>query len=216
MASDRRTRYWTSVIYRDSAPDNWREIIEDTHVKALVSPLHAADVNGDGTEKKEHRHIVWMYDSVKTYEQVCEDIAPLNGTIPQRVKSLVGTVRYLTHLDNPEKAQYNREDVIEFGGAHYDDVIKLSQTDRHMLLKQMRSYIVDNDVLDFCEFVSYCDENNDEWSRALDDTCTLQITQFIKSRYLRRKRLREDAEYKSHMVDLLRIDEEQKRLYEED
>ena len=48
---DSRTRNWTIVIYPDSAPNNWREIIDDWHIEWVESPLHENDENADGTPK---------------------------------------------------------------------------------------------------------------------------------------------------------------------
>ena len=43
-----RTRNFATVVYPDSAPDNWLSALEDTHVTSCVSPLHDQDVNPDG------------------------------------------------------------------------------------------------------------------------------------------------------------------------
>ena len=43
-----RTRNWTIVVYPDSAPDNWRTILDDFHIEWIESPLHDNDINGDG------------------------------------------------------------------------------------------------------------------------------------------------------------------------
>ena len=45
---DSRTRNWTFVLYEDSAPDNWREILDDLHIEWIESPWHDKDVNADG------------------------------------------------------------------------------------------------------------------------------------------------------------------------
>lgn len=51
-----RKDYWLFEFYPDSAPENWREIINSWLVDCLVSPLHDSDVNEDGTPKKPHWH----------------------------------------------------------------------------------------------------------------------------------------------------------------
>src|SRR5699024_11179639 len=54
---DERTRNWTFVVYPESAPEDWREIIDDLHVPWIESPLHDKDVNPDGEIKKPHWHV---------------------------------------------------------------------------------------------------------------------------------------------------------------
>lgn len=78
-----RKDYWLFEFYPDSAPENWREIINSWLVDCLVSPLHDSDVNEDGTPKKPHWHGILFFDSVKSFEQVQELVAPLNGPIPR-------------------------------------------------------------------------------------------------------------------------------------
>lgn len=51
---DGRTRNWTFVLYPDSAPDNWRQILDDKHIEWIESPLHDKDVNANGEPKKPH------------------------------------------------------------------------------------------------------------------------------------------------------------------
>ena len=77
-----RKDFWLFEFYPDSAPENWREIINSWLVDCLVSPLHDSDVNEDGTPKKPHWHGILFFDGQKSFEQVKELIAPLNGPIP--------------------------------------------------------------------------------------------------------------------------------------
>ena len=46
----------------ESAPKAWREILDDTHLRWVESPLHDRDVNPDGEIKKAHWHILLSYD----------------------------------------------------------------------------------------------------------------------------------------------------------
>ena len=45
-------RDWTFIVYPESAPKAWREILDDTHLRWVESPLHDRDVNPDGEIKK--------------------------------------------------------------------------------------------------------------------------------------------------------------------
>lgn len=48
---DDRARVWTFILYPDSAPEDWREVISSWHVPACASPLHQYDKNPDGSPK---------------------------------------------------------------------------------------------------------------------------------------------------------------------
>ena len=72
-----------------------------------ISPLHNKDLNADGEIKKEHYHILITFKGPTSYNIVEKITKSVNGTIPQRAKSPIGIIRYFTHKDNPEKAQYD-------------------------------------------------------------------------------------------------------------
>lgn len=126
MKKEKRTRNWSTIIYprqteqdESTCPDNWADILGELGVKCAVSPLHDKDVNGDGTPKKPHRHVLVAFEGVKSREQAVELFDRIGGVGAEPVNSLYGMTRYLTHMDNPEKAQYSTMDVLTFGGFEY-------------------------------------------------------------------------------------------------
>ena len=52
MAKETRTRSWTFLVYPESAPDNWRDYLDEEHLEWVESPLHEFDVNPTGEVKK--------------------------------------------------------------------------------------------------------------------------------------------------------------------
>ena len=62
-----RTRTWTIVVYPDSAPENWRDLIDEQHIGWVESPLHEFDTNPTGELKKAHWHVLLCFGSVKAY-----------------------------------------------------------------------------------------------------------------------------------------------------
>ena len=85
-----RTRNWGFVMYPESAPENYIQILNDLHIKWALSPLHDKDINPSTNEpKKAHWHGVLVFESVKSYEQVKAITDSLNATIPQKLNSLV-------------------------------------------------------------------------------------------------------------------------------
>lgn len=209
-----RARVWALCVYPDSLPENWLQMLDDMHIPAFVSPLHDRDVNADSTPKKPHYHILLQYDGVKSFEQVRAEVAePLHGTIPIRIQSVRAYARYLIHLDNPEKVQYNREDIRCFGGVDWDKMAEQTAAMRHANLRAMRSYIRSHDIFSFAAFYDYCDENKPEWAAMLDDNSTMSISNYIKSRvYDKRDKEKRDILAQERALQEVRIQNEHLRM----
>lgn len=141
----KRGRNWWIVVYPESLPENWKEIISTEPV--AISPLHDKDVNADGTKKKPHYHIVFNYKGNKSFEQMDEMARVLRAPIPERISGLTGAVRYLTHMDNPEKYQYDNTEIQVFGGFDLESCLALSTGDKRQALKEMLGFISDNNIM---------------------------------------------------------------------
>lgn len=179
---DKRARNWTAIAYPESMPDNWRELLEESHIEFLVSPLHDKDTNGaTGELKKPHYHLMLLYQSPHTKEQAQKVFDSVKATRCQQVNSTRGEARYLCHLDNPEKYQYPIDQVIELNGADYSSLIQLP-SDRYKCIREMLAFIEENNVLSFAELLNWTSLNHEEWFRALCDSCAYIIRETIKSR----------------------------------
>ena len=176
-----RTRNYAFIVYPESAPEHWRDVLNDAHVEALISPLHDRDTNPNGEQKKPHYHVLVLFSSVKTIEQAQELRDSVGGVGWENVASVRGYARYLCHLDNPEKAQYSIENVVELGGADYAETIR-RMADATAVLREMTAYIEDNNVLWYDRFFAYCAKDKPEWFDALTTRCTYVIYTYIKSR----------------------------------
>ena len=193
-AAKPRTRNYSTVIYPESAPENWQQILADSHVMAIASPLHDKDVNPSGELKKPHRHITVMYDAPKTMEQARALFSTIGGVGCEAVQSIRGQARYDCHLDNPEKAQYDIKDVIEFNGADYQALISLP-SDRYGAIREMVAFIELNNIYSFSELFRWCAENNERWFRALCDNSAYIIKEYVSSRlYTHENNLRNKTE----------------------
>ena len=189
-----RTRNWDIIIYPESAPDNWRDLIDELHIEWVESPLHDRDVNpSTGEVKKAHYHVALLFPGMKTYEQVCEVIKPLNCPIPQRTLSVKGTVRYMAHLDNPEKFQYSASDIKAHGGLDLADLLRPTASERYIIIRDMCHFVKANGITEFQELMDYAMDNEfDTWFPALCDTSAYVVGQYIKSQ---RHRYREDPKH---------------------
>ena len=77
-------RDWTFIVYPESAPSNWRDTLNKTHLRWIESPLHDKDVNADGEVKKEHWHILLSYDGPVGLSAVKKITDELNCPAPQK------------------------------------------------------------------------------------------------------------------------------------
>ncbi len=177
----RRARNFATVVYPESAPENWLEILGEQKIAAFVSPLHNLDVNPTGEVKKEHHHIIVMYEGKKSEDQVREVFDQIGGVGLEVVQSIRGYARYLCHLDNPEKTQYREEDVLSFGGADYPGTIGLA-IDKYKCVKEIIEYCIANNVVSYSDLLEYAMEYRFDWFRILCDCGTVVVKEYLKAR----------------------------------
>ena len=198
--SGQRTRNWTAVCYPDDLPDGWESLIEG--VKWVCSPLHDKDLSADGTPKKSHYHILLMFSAVKTAAQVVDFLSSRFGTsedsgsiigvaAPQRVSDRTALVRYMAHMDNPEKAQYSVDEIRTFGGA---DVLELLQHNKREIAEMMMSieqFIDDNGITELCDLSAALRQTDIDLYLLVATQHTYYFNAYIRSR--RHKALLDDV-----------------------
>ncbi len=161
-----RTRNFATTVYPESAPDGWLDTLKGFCVPCFVSPLHDKDIKEDGTLKKPHYHVQFMFDGVKTKEQVDVLIKAIGGVGCEILKSSKGYARYLCHLDNPEKAQYNKDDVICICGSNYSKSIGFV-IDDDMIIDEIIDFIDDYNVDSFYLLSKYASKNMPSWKKVI-------------------------------------------------
>lgn len=176
-----RTRNYATVVYPESAPANWLQILSEQFVPAMISPLHDKDINPDGECKKAHYHVLITYETMKTTEQAKQLIDLFSGVGCEVVNSLRGYARYLCHLDNPEKHQYRQDDVKTLCGADYSSAISLS-TDKYSALGEMQDFCEKYGVNSFYLLSKYARANRIDWYRILCDSGSVFMREYLKSR----------------------------------
>ena len=177
-----KERYWTFIMYPQSMPKDWKEYLQETGLKIAISPLHNKDKNADETQKKEHYHVLLCFSGPTTYARVEKITRYLNATIPKRVMSVIGIIRYFTHKDNPEKEQYNEEDIISINGLDIKDYDGLTQTRIQYLKKEIVRYIRENHIYDYSVlYDKMLDQGNMESCEVIS-TNTIFFNSYLKSR----------------------------------
>lgn len=180
-----RHRNFATIVYPESCPDNWLDILSSEAVPAFVSPLHDSDRYTDGDKKgeieKPHYHVLLMYDGVKTNDQVTEFVKTFGGVGLKIVQSIRGYARYLCHLDNPDKFKYDTEKVICLGGSDYYSIITLAD-DKYNCIAEMIEYCEKKDIRSYQELLLYSMSNNRTWFRVLCDCGTYVISSYLQSK----------------------------------
>lgn len=106
-----KSREWEVVFYDDNEAhiEELKTLIKE---KNVVGAYHDRDLKEDGTPKKAHYHIYIKFENTSTLGSV-EKLIPNHETnLIKAIKSFRGACRYLLHLDNPEKAQYDETSLV--------------------------------------------------------------------------------------------------------
>lgn len=176
-----RTRNFATVVYPESAPPDWIDLLDELHIAALISPLHDKDTNPNGEQKKPHYHVLLMFESPVDFESKVKPIFEKIGSVGREsVNSCRGYARYLCHLDNPEKAQYEPSDVRCMGGADYYAITNLP-TDNMKVLGEIFAYIQDNEIYSLAELISLSQIYHPEWFSLIAMSKCYVVDKFIKS-----------------------------------
>lgn len=179
----KKVRAIAGILYKDSAPSDWQDRIANLHMMALVSPLHDSDVQADGSPKKPHYHVMLIFDgpvAVDRAAKLLQDIGCIDYT--QSIHSVTSYARYLCHLDDHDKHQYDTKDIKAYGGADYELMCQRS-LDKDTAIAEMEDYIDTHHVYSFRRFAQYCRANQPTWHRHLTTDCGWYVKEYIKSAY---------------------------------
>ena len=123
VQKDRRARSWSWIVYPESAPDNWRQLLDETGEKWIESPLHDKDINETTNElKKPHWHIIVSFENKKSYNQMLKISEMLNAPKPEKVGSLQGAVQYLWHRITLKNISITRVKLLLIMGLNTDNI----------------------------------------------------------------------------------------------
>lgn len=197
-----KSRAFWFVLYPESAVNDWIEILKGCHINFLVSPLHDKDVNADGSLKKPHYHIMLIFPNATTCtlaEEICKSIGgvrPPNdrGHNGFACSSVSSCSRYLIHRDDPDKFQYNVNDVICYGDITYLECM-CSNYEEKRVVSDMKLFIEQHRVVSVPLFNAYCRDNMPEWSYILNTRSSLLIERHIKSMNFVLERLKKNVSY---------------------
>lgn len=122
---------WTFIIYPESCISAWDTALIFMRYRGFISPYHDKDVNDNGEIKKPHYHVIIQLSSARPNDKYIVNQIMRKIYLPDKllnhaepVSDMVSQVRYLVHADDPDKYQYNKEDIICMGGTSIDKYFK--------------------------------------------------------------------------------------------
>ncbi|AGU72789.1 replication protein [Streptococcus constellatus subsp. pharyngis] len=199
MPLTKRSNKWAFLLYKESAPENYLDILEEMQVPYILSPWHDKDVDKKtGELLKAHKHGALFFDSLKSYTQVSELLTE-NLNTPKRVQIVLspkGMLDYFTHAQNPYKTPYNAEDIESGAGFDLDQFLVEQQSGR--FINEVIDLINDYNFTEFQDLVIYA-RHNDPRLLTLIMNRTYFFTKFIESKRYRASR---------HIKDVTIIDQE--------
>lgn len=150
--SNKKFRNWSFILYADSAPADWRQILLKQGIPASCSPWHDSDKDEDGNLLKSHKHVVVAFNGPTTFNNVKSLLTePLNATRPEPVASIRGYYQYFTHERETNKALYSADDIELFNGF---DISRFDSNDKvpsAVLISELCEVIVNCEISRFID-----------------------------------------------------------------
>ncbi len=161
MIKEKRSNKWAFLLYQDSAPKNYLDILEELHIPFVLSPWHDRDINKEtGEFKKSHKHGALYFDSLKSYSQVSE-LLTKNLNTPSHVEPVMspkGMYDYFTHAENPEKTLYDINEIQSGCGFELDKFLISNNNDE--FLSMVIDIIEERNFTEFNNLVRYARTEN--------------------------------------------------------
>lgn len=178
--TDERIRNITFLIYEDSCIPDWKEYLNELHIPMLWI-YHDKDVE-NGKPKKPHYHVMIMFEGKKSDSQLQEIVDRCGGANGQykKINSIRGMARYLCHMDDPDKYQYDSKEVHAVA-VDYSSLVGMA-SDKYKAIREMLEFIKANDIISYDELMDYAMVHRYDWFKALCDECTMVIKEYLKSR----------------------------------
>lgn len=180
-----RARSYAMILYAESMHADWEETLKKEKINGFAI-YHDRDVKDDGEPKKPHYHILIRYKN-QTAKATVKELAKQVGAANEKiivVKEFRKYAEYLIHKNNPEKVQYEINDVKSYGEVDYKKLITNSERNQDgETLKEILDFCIENNVYSYADLLDYALQNNDDWFRLVSGRYMRCIATYLKSRY---------------------------------
>lgn len=165
-----KSRDWQFILYTEKySIETIIDIFEERGIISCISPIHDQDIYTKedyekykrrheeepewkiGENKKPHYHVLIHYNGPTTYNNVKVLTEDVGGTIPQKIVNNTGAYKYLCHLENPDKAQYDMKDIRITNGYQ----ITLSDNEILQMTWEVVEEIQKENIKEYRELVDY-------------------------------------------------------------
>lgn len=207
MANSTNIRYrnWGLILYPESLPSNWKDIIREQGVPGAYI-LHDKDTKviegGEIVLKKAHYHVILKYTNQKSYQQMLKLSGSLRAPNPMNIESLVAYARDFLHLDqdSPRQHKYNLSEVTRFNGFDFQELIKPNRTEQNEIMIDIRRIVREEGIKEIAELYDHFDKFNPLYSSVINAK-TYPISRYIDS-YRHKPKKRRDVTNKGISMQL--------------
>lgn len=180
-----KKRFHTFLLYPDSLPDDWKEILSGFKLPIAISPLHDKDEvdeknltdeqkelikKGEKVYKKPHYHVIYVAKNPVTTDAVRKRLQRALGkdavNLVQVVDSVIGMYEYLTHESESAKKAgkhvYDSKDIKLLSGFRIGDYQSLSPEESKAIAIRLVDIVVDNEIMNIRELLRYLEDHKDD------------------------------------------------------
>lgn len=178
------TKGWEFILYPDSEyyNYNWKKDLEKYH-NPYCYILHDKDFYEDdeyytkdsgehkkgelkhakGELKKAHYHVYFWFGNAVKFTQALDVMETCGGCRIQPILNKSGAIRYLTHVDYPDKTQYSIDDVVHGGGLDFKKYYYEGAIDIEPVLDKIHDFLKLNEIWTVNQFLDFTKSYNREW-----------------------------------------------------
>jgi len=180
-----KKRFHTFIIYPESLPDDWKEILSGFRLPMAISPLHDKDEvdeknltdeqkelikKGEKVYKKAHYHVIYVSKNPVTTDAVRKRLQRALGkdsvNLVQLVDNLFGMYEYLTHESETAKKAgkhvYDSKDIMLLNDFRIENYDALSPEEAKDISIRLVDIVVDNDIMNMRELLRYLEAHKDD------------------------------------------------------
>lgn len=176
-------RYWWFILYPESAPKDWKQLISERGLPFCISPLHEFDLkNEEGELKKPHHHIILCYSGPTTFNNVKRlTVDELGQTIPKPIDHIGGAHDYLIHKNHPDKFQYSEDEIEYVNGFDIKELIALSEKDKAATKISILNDIRNLKITEYSKLLNYYMEHEEYEKFNVAASSTIMLNAYITS-----------------------------------
>ena len=175
------SRWYSFLVYPESAPEGWIDNLRATGLEAAVSPLHDKDKREHDSEeqevvdtetgeikifkkgekylkndeKKHHWHGIVKFEKMTRYDEANELIRSItNGPYVQKCLSLKGAYEYFIHLNNQDRYQYEKEEIIKLNGFK----VEPTETEKKEMFNEIIKIVIEKEMTESTDIYKHYED----------------------------------------------------------